>query len=172
MYDLQKNIRLEMNNMAEPALVKACRFVISTAIDLARFHSVTGNTMNAYAVGAYLDGNLKGFATSYEALNHEPTRMTLKKGEMYKLPYYWGGDAVVGKPYIGETGNRNYWGQEEAYQFLHTHRPSRKGWSYLVVVGTDYAKYLEAKKGTNVLTSLHDGFAAISGNVSEIKTGD
>ena len=172
MYDLQKNIRLEMDNMAEPALVKACRFVITTAIDYARFHSVTGNTMNAYACGAYLDGMLKGFATSYDALNHEPVRMTLKKGEMYDRPYYWGGDAVMGKPYTGETGDRHYWGQEEAYRFLQTHRPSGKGWRYLVVVATDYAKYIETRKNADVITSLHDGFAAISGSVSEIRTGN
>lgn len=171
MYDLQKNIRLEMNNLSEPALVKACRFVISIAIDYARFHSVTGNTMNAYAVGAYLDGNLKGFATSYDALNHEPTRLTLREGEVYNLSYYWGGDKAK-PPYVGETGDRNYWGQEEAYKFLHTHRPSRKGWSYLVVVATDYAEYIEAKKNGDVLTSLHDGFASISGDVSEIRIGD
>lgn len=171
MYDLEKNIRLEMANMAEPALVKACRFVISTAVDYARFHSVTGNTINAYAVGAYLDGSLKGFATSYDALNSAPVRMTLKKGEMYTLPYYWGGDPVTGKPYVGETGDRSYWGYDEAYKFLQTHRPTRRGWCYLIVVGTDYARYIEARRGADVLTRLHDGFAAISGNVSEIKTG-
>ncbi|MCR4773034.1 MAG: hypothetical protein K5854_01575 [Prevotella sp.] len=136
------------------------------ALEQAKFHNITGNMINSYAVGCFLDGKLRMVVTSNEVLK-DPTRLTLKKGETYDLPYYWGGDENAG--FTGSIGDANYSGPEQAWKFIQSHAPTKKGWAYIVVNAVDYAKYVEAKQGRNVMTTLCKTLQADGAIVSKMQ---
>ena len=169
-----ENMRKQVDEVAEKELPKAMQHIIDIGlVEMEGFADVTGNTKNSLAVALFHDGNFKGFYSSYDALHHAPTRVTLKKGEAYDLDYYWDGTPVesLGSPYVGKTGDKNYWAQEEAQEFFEDKIPSRKGWCYVIVVAVDYAKYLEAKDGVNVLSRMRDEFEAKGADVTELMNG-
>lgn len=124
------------------------------------FNHVTGNTMNGFFVGAYMPFNgvmhLVGAAFSSDKLNEEPTRPTLKKGEMYDLDVYWRGRPVVGKPFVGIFGNRNFISFEESTRFLQSHAPALSPIGFLVGNSVNYAKFLEVHKKANIITKFAD----------------
>ena len=153
----------------EERLTEQLPNLIALALKHAEIHSVTGNTMNSYAVALFHDRQFVGFYSSYLALGKAPTRVTLQKGERYDLPYYWGGDAATG--YTAPTGDRSYWGQEEAEDFIGTHFPSKNGWAYILVAAVDYAKYLEARGTATVMGGLQSELESRGANVSEMKFG-
>lgn len=153
----------------EERLTEQLPNLIALALKHAEIRSVTGNTMNSYAVALFHDRQFVGFYSSYLALGKAPTRVTLQKGERYDLPYYWGGDAATG--YTAPTGDRSYWGQEEAEDFIGTHFPSKNGWAYILVAAVDYAKYLETRGTATVLGGLQNELEGRGSNVSDIKFG-
>ncbi len=166
------NAQKHVNGVAAQGAQDAMREIIDVALsELDGFHDVTGNLRNSLAVAVFHDGVLKGFYSSAQALNHAPTRVTLKQGERYNLDYYWGGEEVdsIGKPYRAPAGDRNYLAPQEAQEFFTNKIPSQRGWCYVIVSAVDYAKYLEARDGVNILTQLHDDFEQRGAKVSEMK---
>lgn len=166
---LEKRLKKKTNAMIEERLKESLPALIRLALDHAKIHSVTGNTMNSYAVALWHDGKFVGFYSSYQELHKAPTRVTLKKGETYDLPYYWGGDENTG--YTAPTGDRNYWGQEEAEDFMSFHFPRKNGWAFIVVAATDYAKYLEARGTANVLGGMQSELQGRGADVSDLMFG-
>jgi len=164
-----KRMKKRADAIIEERLTEQLPNLIALALKHAVIHSVTGNTMNSYAVALFHDKRFVGFYSSYLALGKAPTRVTLQKGERYDLPYYWGGDAATG--YTAPTGDRSYWGQEEAEDFVGTHFPSKNGWAYILVAAVDYAKYLEARGTATVLGGLQNELEGRGANVSDIKFG-
>ena len=143
--------------------------LIALALEHANIHHVTGNTINSYAVALFHDKNFVGFYSSFQALGKAPTRVTLQKGERYDLPWYWSGEPAKG--YTAPTGERSYWGQEEAEDFIGTHFPSKNGWAYILVAAVDYAKYLESRGTATVMGGLLDELENRGADVSDIKQG-
>ena len=166
---LEKRLKKKTDAMIEERLKESLPALIRLALDHAKIHSVTGNTMNSYAVALWHDGKFVGFYSSYQELHKAPTRVTLKKGETYDLPYYWGGDENTG--YTAPTGDRNYWGQEEAEDFMSFHFPRKNGWAFIVVAATDYAKYLEARGTANVLGGMQSELEGRGADVSDLMFG-
>ncbi len=166
---LEKRLKKKTDAMIEERLKESLPALIRLALDHAKIHSVTGNTMNSYAVALWHDRKFVGFYSSYQELHKAPTRVTLKKGETYDLPYYWGGDENTG--YTAPTGDRNYWGQEEAEDFLSFHFPRKNGWAFIVVAATDYAKYLEARGTANVLGGMQSELQGRGADVSDLMFG-
>lgn len=127
--------------------------------DASGFNHVTGNTMNGFFVGAYMPFNgamhLVGAAFSSDKVE-EPTRPTLKKGEMYDLDVYWRGKPVVGKPFVGIFGTRNFISFEESMRFLQSHTPKMSPIAFLVGNSVNYAKFLEVHKKANLITKFAD----------------
>ena len=164
-----KRMKKRADAIIEERLTEQLPNLIALALKHAEIHSVTGNTMNSYAVALFHDRQFVGFYSSYLALGKAPTRVTLQKGERYDLPYYWGGDAATG--YTAPTGDRSYWGQEEAEDFIGTHFPSKNGWAYILVAAVDYAKYLEARGTATVMGGLQSELESRGANVSEMKFG-
>ena len=162
-----KRMKKRADAIIEERLTEQLPNLIALALKHAEIHSVTGNTMNSYAVALFHDRQFVGFYSSYLALGKAPTRVTLQKGERYDLPYYWGGDAATG--YTAPTGDRSYWGQEEAEDFIGTHFPSKNGWAYILVAAVDYAKYLETRGTATVLGGLQNELEGRGANVSDIK---
>lgn len=155
--------------ITEERLTEQLPNLIALALKHAEIHSVTGNTMNSYAVALFHNKQFVGFYSSYQTLGKAPTRVTLQKGERYDLPYYWGSDPATG--YTAPTGNRSYWGQEEAEDFIGTHFPSKNGWAYILVAAVDYAKYLETRGTATVLGGMQSELESRGANVSEMKFG-
>lgn len=166
---LQKRLQKKADAIIEERLKESLPALIRLALDHAKIHHVTGNTINSYAVALWHEGKFLGFYSSYQELNKAPTRMTLKKGETYDQPYYWSGEPNQG--YTAPTGDRNYWSQEEAEDFMSFHFPRKKGWAFLVVAATDYAKYLEARGTANVLGGLQHDLASRGADVSDLLFG-
>lgn len=133
--------------------------------------SVTGNAITGFAIGAYLDGQLKCVATSEEALGRKAKMQQLRKGERYPYTEAWGG-AKMRKPYYGETDTGGGVASQEALRFLNSHKPRQsKGWAYIVVSAADYSKYIETTKKGNLLTATRDLLAAAGAQVSDVKSG-
>ena len=132
---LFKRMQKKADAYIEENLKEQLHTLIRLALEHAEIHHVTGNTINSYAVALFHNGNFKGFYSSYQELHKAPTRVTLTKGERYDLPYYWSGEPAKG--YTASTGDRNYWSQEEAEDFIGTHFPRRKGWAYIIVAAVD-----------------------------------
>lgn len=168
------NMKKRVDEVAAEELPRSMLHIINIGlVEMEGFMNVTGNTRNSLAVALFHDGDFKGFFSSFDALNHRPTRVTLRKGEEYDLDYYWDGTPVdsLGPPYVAPTGERNYWAQEEAQDFLQDKIPTRKGWCYVIVAAVDYAKYLEARDGVNVLTRMHDEFESKGADVTDMMYG-
>lgn len=171
MEEIMKHMQQDINAKAEVKLKGALQFIANVVLDeMDGFKNVTGNTRNSIAVALYYDGKTKGIATSFDALHHAPTRMALAEGEVYDLNEYWGGDKyyIKKKPFVGKVGEGGYWAQKEAFQFVQNYAPKRRGWSYVVVTATDYAKYLEANKKANILTQFHGEMASMGFDVSQL----
>lgn len=166
---LEKRLKKKTDAIIEARLKESLPAIIRLALEHAKIHSVTGNTMNSFAVALWHEGKFIGFYSSYQELHKEPTRVTLVKGETYDQPYYWGGDANTG--FTAPTGSRHYWGQEEAEDFLSFHFPRKDGWAFVIVAATDYAKYLEARGTANVIGSLQHDLESRGADVSEILSG-
>lgn len=164
-----KRMKKRADAIIEERLTEQLPNLIALALKHAEIHSVTGNTMNSYAVALFHDRQFVGFYSSYLALGKAPTRVTLQKGERYDLPYYWGGDVNTG--YTAPTGERSYWSQEEAEYFIGTHFPSKNGWAYILVAAVDYAKYLETRGTATVVGGLQNELEGRGANVSDIKFG-
>lgn len=168
------NMKKRVDEVAAEELPRSMLHIINIGlVEMEGFANVTGNTRNSLAVALFHDGDFKGFYSSFDALNHRPTRVTLRKGEAYDLDFYWDGTPVdsLGSPYVAPTGERNYWAQEEAQDFLQDKIPTRKGWCYVIVAAVDYAKYLEARDGVNVLTRMHDEFESKGADVTDMMNG-
>ena len=166
---LEKRLKKKTDAIIEARLKESLPAIIRLALDHAKIHSVTGNTMNSFAVALWHDGKFLGFYSSYQELHKAPTRVTLVKGETYDQPYYWGGDPNEG--YTAPTGSRHYWGQEEAEDFLSFRFPRKGGWAFVIVAATDYAKYLEVRGAANVIGGLQSDLEGRGANVSDIQFG-
>lgn len=164
-----RRMQKRADSIVEQHLTEQLPNLIALALKHAKIHSVTGNTMNSYAVALFHNKQFKGFYSSYQALGKAPTRVTLQKGERYDLPYYWGGDHNTG--YTAPTGDRSYWGQEEAEEFFGTHFPSKNGWAYIIVAAVDYAKYLESRGTAIVLGGMQNELENRGADVSDIMQG-
>ena len=166
---LEKRLKKKTDAIIEARLKESLPAIIRLALEHAKIHSVTGNTMNSFAVALWHEGKFIGFYSSYQELHKEPTRVTLVKGETYDQPYYWGGDANTG--FTAPTGSRHYWGQEEAEDFLSFHFPRKDGWAFIVVAATDYAKYLEARGTANILGGMQSELQGRGADVSDLMFG-
>ena len=166
---LFKKLQKKADAFIEENLQDQLPTLIRLALEHAHIHHVTGNAINSFAVALFHDGEFKGFYSSYQELHKAPMRVTLQKGERYDLPYYWSGE--LSKGYTAPTGDRSYWSQEEAEDFIGTHFPRRKGWAYIVVAAVDYAKYLESRGTANVLGGLQNDLEGRGADVSDILQG-
>ena len=159
----------QADKYVEGKLKEQLPVLIRLALANAEIHHVTGNTINSYAVALFHKGQFKGFYSSFQELHKPPMRVTLRKGERYDMPFYWSGEPAKG--YTAPTGERNYWSQEEAEDFIGTTFPKKKGWAYIVVAAVDYARYLETRGTANVLTGLREELAGMGADATQVMPG-
>lgn len=126
--------------------------------ELAPGGGVTGNLANGWFIALYY--NKKIVYVDYSS-NHigKPTRNTLRYKEAYNLPYYYNGKPVEHKPYVGDTGDKNYYSYDRAEriikQFPRYIKSNKKG-TFVAVVGNavKYVSYLDRWREVNLHTEL------------------
>ncbi|MBO4786951.1 MAG: HK97 gp10 family phage protein [Prevotella sp.] len=168
-----ENMKKRMDEEAKQILKGGCRFIVNVVLaEMDGFQNVTGNMRNSIAVGLFYDRQLQFVAFSFDTLHHMPTRATLRSGETYDLDTYWDGTPVTGRPYTApddSNANESFWSMAEALEFIQSVAPLQKGFSYVVVSAVDYAKYLEARDGTNILEQTRSEFAGMGALVSALR---
>lgn len=141
----------------------AARVMIHEVANTRDFHDVTGNLLNSIAVGIYYKGKLVNIIDAETIGRKSPTRSTLAKGERYDLDTYYSGKPARRKlpsgkkarPYKGEVGPGGQDGVSVARRSLRQRHPN-KTYALVVVAPLPYAKFVQEKRGHDVLTGLRD----------------
>lgn len=119
----------------------------------------TGNARRSFTIGIYEDRNLVDIVTTD---GPDPTMRTLRKGQAYPLPEYYGGRPVEkdGR-YVGTAGHGGQWGPTLGRSRIHAMRPgSRARWQMLVIVPVEYAPF-------DALNHIHDMLSAVRDDMGE-----
>lgn len=115
-------------------------------------HNMTGNTVNSYAVGVYLQGQLMYMKTSSDDIPH-PLRGKLGLGQVFHAgSQRWDGD-IQHKSFIGKVSTNGAMEAERSIAFVQSHKPSPKGWVLVVCNGVEYASFQESMMDIDVLTA-------------------
>lgn len=118
-------------------------------------HNMTGNTVNSYAVGVYVKGQLVHIETSSGSIP-KPLRRKLSRGErFYAGSQRWDGDVQVGT-FTAQVSTNGTMEAERSIAFLQSHKPSPNGWALVVCNGVEYATYQENELDIDVLTANFD----------------
>ena len=135
-------------------LVPAAKELIQDAMQ-ARIRlgdNMTGNTVNSYAAGVYVKGELVHIETSWGSIPH-PLRHKLSKGErFYAGSQRWDGD-IQEHTFTAPVATNGTTEAERSIAFLQSFRPSSKGWALVVCNGVEYAAFQENVANIDTLTS-------------------
>lgn len=159
--DIDKKIRQMAVQKMQKKMEHAAEMTMKAADKYRDYNDVTGNLYKSTAIGTYYNGAIQSI---HYAPGPEPTRLTLAAGERYNLDRYYRSSFSFKdsgrKPYRGEYGEGGENGSNAAWDEL-VSREHNKGrydatWQMLLVAGVDYAKYVEVKKGHDVISSLRE----------------
>lgn len=118
-------------------------------------HNMTGNTINSYAAGVYVYGQLVHIETSGGSIP-KPLRRKLGKGQrFYAGSQRWDGE-MQELTFTAQAGSNGTVEAERSIAFLQSHKPSPKGWVLVVCNGVEYASYQENEMNIDVLTANFD----------------
>lgn len=138
-------------------LVPAAKGIIKDATQgrISIGHNMTGNTVNSYAVGVYVKGQLAHIETSSGSIP-KPLRRKLSRGErFYAGSQRWDGDVQVGT-FTAQVSTNGTMEAERSIAFLQSHKPSPNGWALVVCNGAEYGTYQENELNIDVLTANFD----------------
>lgn len=117
------------------------------------FYNITGNTYTSFYAVVFHQGKQMYIASSSEN-EAPPTRVTLKKGETYDLPQYYGGDSIGDKhPYTGKIGKGGQWGPNLFYGRMGKFGRPDGEWSLMCVCPVEYARFNE-----NILKTVYETY--------------
>lgn len=102
------------------------------------FYNITGNAYTSFYAAVYYKGKLIYMVRASKG-EKAPTRVTLAEGEAYNLPYYYEGDPVEGKAYVGRVGGGHQWGPNLIYGRIGKVKASGKDWSLVAICPVEYA---------------------------------
>lgn len=158
---LRRGTRMAKNMIARHVLnvilVPAAKELINDATQgrIHLGHNLTGNTVNSYAAGVYVDGKLVWIETSSGSIPH-PLRRKLGRGErFYAGSQRWDGE-IQAHTFTAQAGSNGTMEAERSIAFLQSFRPSPKGWALVVCNGVEYATFQENQMGIDVLTANFD----------------
>lgn len=142
-----KVIRQKAYSATLATLEKAARDLLKHFAEEKKFFSITGNAFTSFSVGVYYKGRLVSMFSMAQGAEN-PTRVTLREGEVYdKYEYYDGPimeDPETGdlRFYRGEFGEGGQWGPTLGPLYLQRqHFPKRQTWKLVVVLPVSYAGY-------------------------------
>lgn len=118
-------------------------------------HNMTGNTVNSYAAGIYVNGLLVHIETSSGSIPR-PLRHKLGKGQrFYAGSQRWDGE-IQTHTFTAQAGSNGAMEAERSIAFLQSHKPSPNGWALVVCNGVEYATFQENEMNIDVLTASFD----------------
>lgn len=138
-------------------LVPAAKELIQAATQGRIFagHNMTGNTVNSYAAGVYVNGQLVHIETSSGSIPR-PLRRKLGQGQrFYAGNQRWDGE-MQEHTFTAKTGSNGAMEAERSIAFLQSHKPSSDGWALVVCNGVEYATFQENEMQIDVLTANFD----------------
>ena len=124
-------------------------------------HNMTGNTINSYAAGVYVRGQLVHIE-SKDGRIPKPLRKKLTHGNRYKrtTTYFpgtqrWDGD-IQEKRFLAPVETNSTMEAERSYEFLQSYQANPQGYTLVVCNGVEYATYQENEMNIDVLTANFD----------------
>lgn len=144
-------------HMLNVTLVPAAKEFIQAATQGRIFagHNMTGNTVNSYAVGVYVKGQLVHMETSAGSIPR-PLRSKLGKGQRFYAGSQRWDEEVQEHTFTAQVGSNGATEAERSIAFLQSYKPSPNGWVLVVCNGVEYATYQENEMQIDVLTSSFD----------------
>jgi hypothetical protein len=127
----------------------------ATQMRISEGHNMTGNTINSYAAGIYVQGELVLIQTSMGSIQ-PPLRRKLGLGEkFYPNQQRWDGEIqeTLFKASVATNGTTE---AERCIAFLQEYNAPRQGWTIVVCNGVEYASYQETQLGVDVLTNSYN----------------
>lgn len=137
-----KMVRQKAYSATLATIEKAAMNVMEKLDSYRKYHHITGNAWTSTTIGIYYKGRLVSIYNKGDE-DEPPTRVTLRKGEVYNLPsYYKGGYNGGEKPYKGEYGQGGQWGPTLGPWYMHRqHSAKYKTWNMIVAIPVSYAGY-------------------------------
>ena len=115
-------------------------------------NNMTGNTINSYAVGVYVNGALALIKTSSSTIP-SPLRRKLSRGQkFYAGSQRWDGETQMGT-FTAKVPTNGSIEAERSIAFLETYHAPNNGWTVVVCNGVEYATFQESVLNLDVLTS-------------------
>ena len=156
--------------MMQNMFYMACE-MLKTAYETKDFISVTGNLINSFAVGIYYKGELQQMVTADNMRIASPKRKSLRKGQTYPVTRWY--DPV--EPYAGtrdtpaykaEIGRGGVSGRDAAIKKLKEIHPwKRDTYAVIMVAPMEYADFVQAEHGFDVLTGVRDAMPVLAKTV-------
>lgn len=142
-----------LNDILIPASKELIQKAVQGRIYLG--HNMTGNTVNSYAVGVYVNGQLVHIETSSGGISR-PLRRKLGKGQrFYAGSQRWDGE-IQAHTFTAQSGSNGAMEPERSIAFLQSYKPTPNGWTLVVCNGVEYATYQENEMQIDVLTANFD----------------
>lgn len=118
-------------------------------------HNMTGNTINSYAVGVYVKGQLVHIETSAGSIPN-PLRRKLGRGQrFYAGSQRWDGETQE-HTFTAQVGSNGTMEAERSIAFLQSNKPLPNGYALVACNGVEYATYQENEMNIDVLTANFD----------------
>lgn len=153
-----KNIiaRHTLNKVLVPMAESALQFAVNKRIRDG--HNMTGNTVNAYAVGAFVKGRLVYMRGSWQSIPR-PLRNKLHAGQRFRAGSQRWDEEIQGKTFKAKVDTSGHTEPEKALEFIQSYQAPTDQWSIVVCNGVEYASYQEAAMGIDTLTEAYNDFS-------------
>ena len=113
-------------------------------------HNMTGNTVNSYAGGLFINGVLK--AISIGQPGQSPLQGKLRKGERFKKERLrWDGD-LQQSTFKAKVDTDSRMEPASSLDFIRSFKPKGNGFEVVICDGVEYATYQENVRNIDVLT--------------------
>lgn len=153
----EKAKKMIEEHIVNQILIPASKSLIQAATEgrVALGHNMTGNTINSYAAGVYVNGILIHIETSAGSIPN-PLRRKLGRGQRFFAgSQRWDGE-VQEHTFTAKIGSNGTMEAERSIAFLQSFKPTSKGFALVVCNGVEYATYQENEMNIDVLTANFD----------------
>ncbi len=148
-----------LNKILVPMAKDFLDWIVNNRIALG--HNMTGNTVNAYAVGVYVSGRLVWIQTPAGSIPR-PLRRKLTTGNRAKrttayfpADWRWDGDEQQSF-FMAKVQTNSATEADRSIFFLKSYQANPKGWTLVVCNGVEYATFQENEMNIDVLTAGFD----------------
>ena len=138
-------------------LVPAAKSLIQVATQgrISIGHNMTGNTVNSYAAGVYVAGQLVHIETSAGSIPR-PLRRKLGRGQKFFAGSQRWDEEIQENTFKAKVATNGAMEAERSIAFLRSYKAIADGWELVVCNGAEYATYQENEMNIDVLTANFD----------------